>query len=141
MNQALQQAATVTFEEMGYMFPLERDADSELNVKDCLSVAIDFTGPMSGKFVLRIEREVLPLAAANMLGEEAPFEDEMLRDIAGEIANVICGNALPAIGGKNAVFDLSAPHITTQTNSPEKTSAEAKLEMDEGRADILLYLN
>ena len=140
MKQALYQASTVTFEEFSFIFPAERDADSEVSAKDCLNIAIDFAGPLNGKFVLRIEREVLPAVAANMLGEDAPFGEEILCDVAGEIANVICGNALPAIGGKDAVFNLSAPQQIAPADFSEKPSAEAKLEMEEGRADVLLFI-
>ena len=141
MKQALYQASTVTFEEFSFIFPAERAAGSKINAGDCLNVGIDFAGPLSGQFVLRIERDVLPAVAANMLGEDAPFEEEILRDVAGEIANVICGNTLPAISGRDAVFNLSAPQQLAPADVSAAPSAEANLEMEEGRADVMLFIN
>lgn len=141
MEQALYQASIVTFEELGFMFPSACADEANIDDAKSVNVAIDFSGEFGGKFLLRIEREVLPVIAANMLGEEPPFEAVMLNDVLGEIANVICGNMLPAIGGKAAVFHLSAPHIINNFDHAEKPSAIARLDLEDGRADVSLYLN
>lgn len=141
MEQALYQASIVTFEELGFMFPSACADESNIADAESVSVAIDFSGEFGGKFLLRIEREVLPLIAANMLGEEPPFDAVMLKDVLGEIANVICGNMLPAIGGKAAVFHLGAPHVIEKFDASAKPSAIARLDLEDGRADVSLYLN
>ncbi len=142
MEQALYQAAILTFEELGFVFPVRRDDDeAKINDAQSISSAVAFNGEFSGTLVLQVEREVLPAIASNMLGEDAPFEEAMLRDVLGEITNVICGNTLPEIGGKAAIFQLDAPQITERSSRAENPSATAKLDLEEGRADILLYLN
>lgn len=141
MNQALYQAAIATFEEISYLFPEERDVEISFKPEDSLGIAVNFSGPFNGKIVLRVEHRLLPAIASNMLGEDAPFAEETLLDVAGEIANVICGNALPSIGGKDAVFDLTAPQLSALMEIPAKPTAATHLTMDEGHADVLLYLN
>ena len=144
MEQAVYQAAIVTFEELGFMFPAPcADGEPEIGADESVGVAVDFAGEaLSGTLFLRVERKVLPHIASNMLGDDSPHGEEMLHDVLGEIANVICGNALPAVGGKTAVFNLAAPRITEKTSVAEKPAdVTAKLDLEEGRADVLLYIN
>ena len=67
----------------------------------------------------------------------------MVLDALGEIGNVICGNVLPALGGKEAVFDLSAPEVRTG-QLPEVSGMEQvagiRLGVDEGRAELTIHL-
>ncbi len=141
MEQSLYQAAITTFEELGFVFPVEREADDEkINGAESLSSAVAFNGEFSGTLVLEVERKVLPALASNMLGEDEPFEETMLRDVLGELTNVICGNALPEIGGKAAIFKLDAPQVSEKSDFSINPDATAKLDLEEGRADVLLYL-
>lgn len=140
MQQALYQAAIVTFEELGFMFPVQCLDDAAIDAAKSVRVAIDFSGEFGGRFVLQVEEQVLPVIASNMLGEDAPFEKEMLHDVLGEIANVICGNTLPEIGGRRSVFNLTAPQIVETAETVEPTVV-ANLDLEDGRADVLLYLN
>lgn len=139
MEQALQQAAILTFEELGFMFPMEDAQDSVTGLAESSCVGVKFEGPFSGELVLRIEDDALTAVAANMLATD-DMEPEMVQDVLGEIANVICGNALPEIGGKQAIFRLSAPasHYADPAKQPAATT---NLSMDEGRASVSLYIN
>lgn len=141
MEQALYKAAILTFEELGFMFPVENGDDAELESFAGVNVAVDFDGAISGKLVLQVENSVLPVLAANMLGVDEPPAVDLMHDVLGEFANVICGNALPSIAGKQKIFKLQPPQIVDQFNSNEKPSAEARLQLDEGRANVRLYVN
>ncbi len=142
MEQALCQAAILTFEELGFVFPVSREDDDEnINDEKSVSSAVSFEGEFGGTLLLQVERPVLSAIAANMLGDENEYDETMLRDVLGELTNVICGNTLPAIAGKIAVFQLAAPQISDKTKFSANPSATAKLDLEEGRADILLYLN
>ena len=141
MEQALYRAAILTFEELGFVFPTRRADDSAINEARSVSASVAFKGEFDGTLVVQVEREILPPIAANMLGEDALIGEVMLIDVLGEIANVICGNVLPEIGGKTAVFQLDAPQITVQKSYAVNPSSSAKLDLEEGRADVLLYLN
>jgi hypothetical protein len=77
-----------------------------------------------------------------MLGEDEPPSERWQRDALCEIANVICGNALPVIAGAKEVFHLSAPQfIEGAPENGEKPAAEAHVGLEEGRADVLLFLD
>lgn len=140
MEQALRQAAILTFEELGFMFP-STEFDHEMEMEQTVAVEVGFHGNFGGKIVLCVEKKMLPTLAANMLGEdECEITEEIQRDVLGEFANVICGNTLPAIAGKKAVFRLNPPQIT-EIDIEKNPSALTKLNSDEGRADILLFVD
>lgn len=84
---------------------------------------------------------MLPVIAANMLGEEEPVAEELMADALGEIANVICGNALPAIAGKKEVFRLQPPAPLAGGAEITAPAAKAALALDEGFAEVFLYLD
>ena len=140
MEQALYKAAILTFEELGFVFPVERlpeEGESYEKVK----VSVRFSGAFSGEMVLQVEPEVLPTLASNMLGMFEEVEEEIQYDVLGELANVICGNALPSIAGKQEIFHLEAPEIMTNASEKRVPKAAAYLDLEEGKADVLLYLN
>ena len=141
MEQALYQAAILTFEELLFAFPVAGTYETAIDEANSVEVAVGFQGPFSGELVMRIENDALAVVASNMLGEEEPLHEEMLHDVLGEIANVICGNALPAIAGKQEIFRLNAPEFHNITDRVTEPSAIAHLGLDEGRADISIYLN
>lgn len=141
MEQAIYQAAILTFEELGFVFPMEGDDLPEIDSAACSSVAVGFHGEFAGELILSIEDEALSAIAENMLGEDVVVDDEMVHDVLGELANVICGNVLPAIAGKTHIFKLNAPAYHTGVVEDKAPSAMAKLGMDEGRADISIYIN
>jgi CheY-specific phosphatase CheX len=140
MEQALYQATIMTFEELGFMFPTPDTNVLELDPKTTSTISITFHGEFDGRLVLQVESSMLPTIAENMLGEEIPLEEEIQRDALGEIANVICGNALPLIAGKKAVFKLSAPHFIHEFERDEEPKAKAHLNLEEGRAEVSIYI-
>jgi len=142
MEQALYQAAVLTFEELGFIFPVEREPEDKLENDESTRVCVKFNGTFSGQIVLQVENTILPTLASNMLGTEEPLEDEeILQDVLGELANVICGNALPSIAGKQDIFRLEPPKKIENNQFSEEPTATAYLDVEESRADVFLYLN
>lgn len=142
MEQALYQAAILTFEELGFMFPVERLDDDEFGEDESTRVSVRFNGTLSGEIVLEIENSILPTIASNMLGtEDLPEDPEILHDVLGELTNVICGNTLPSIAGKDEVFRLEPPRRVRKSEVAEAPTAIAHLDVEESRADVRLYLN
>jgi CheY-specific phosphatase CheX len=139
MEQALYQASISTFEDLGLMFPMECPDDSPLTNGESSRVGVRFRGSFVGEIVLEVEDRLLPTIASNMLGEEGPVELEMMRDALGEMANVICGNALPAIAGKTEVFRLDSPAATDRSLGQSK--AKASLLFEEGKANVYIYVD
>lgn len=148
MNQnlahTLLQAAALTFEDLGFMLPTQKLDDQQKSLPLDTAVSVTFQGPCSGRLVILTCSEMLPMLAANMLGEDEASEQQQ-RDALGEIANVICGNMLPGIAGAKAVFNLGAPQFIAATQDlaqgHEALAAEAQLGLDLGRAELRLFLN
>jgi len=132
----------MTFEELGFVFTTPELSEQQRSAPTDAAVSVAFRGPFSGRMVLQVSKDLLPTLAANMLGEDEPPSERWQRDALCEIANVICGNALPVIAGAKEVFHLSAPQfIEGAPENGEKPAAEAHVGLEEGRADVLLFLD
>ncbi len=135
----LYKAAILAFEELGFLLPTPEIDEQQLNARVEGSVSVDFEGPFSGKLLLRVCGGLLPIIATNMLGEEDVPSKSLQYDALGEIANVICGNMLPEIGGSDHIFHVSAPKIADDINLPPV--AEVQVGLGIGRADLLLFVS
>jgi CheY-specific phosphatase CheX len=143
----LWQATAQTFEELALLFPDAQLTDRQSRAPLVVTAVVEFTGPMRGRLALRVSAEVLPAAAANMLGEDAARETPLQRDAIGELANVICGNVLPVIGGADAVFLLSAPRVEPGDIVPFRERADSPsahvqllVGLEDGRASVDLWI-
>ena len=133
-----------TFEDLCFMLPgFDTEDVPETNRMHSASV-VSFEGPASGKLIIRVCPNLLVAIAANMLGEENPSEHHQY-DALGEIANVVCGNALPRITGSKDVFHLHSPRRFEMNELIELEGRndvlEAMVALDEGTASILMSLN
>jgi chemotaxis protein CheY-P-specific phosphatase CheC len=135
----LYRAATLTFEELGFLLPTPEIDEQQLNAQVEAAVSVEFEGPFSGKLLVRVCGGLLPIIAANMLGEEDVPSKTLQYDALGEIANVICGNMLPGIAGSKDVFHVSAPKIAESIGLPPV--AEVQVGLGVGRADLLLFVS
>lgn len=139
ITDALYQAAGLTFEELGFLFPIrENSSNAVKNFSN--SVTINFHGDCNGKIILNVSPELLPIIAENILGDDEAPSQEMQIDALGEVANVICGNALPMIFGKTSIIRLDPPKHSEFSQMQNSTS-EIRLGFEEGQADVLFYLS
>jgi CheY-specific phosphatase CheX len=142
---ALYRAAALTFEELGFMFPSsELDPLQKYSAVEAVG-CVDFEGPYDGRLVVRMCGGVLPVLAANMMGELTPPGPRLQDDALGEIANIICGNLLPSLAGAKEVFQLKTPRVMSLNEqlppSPGRLpAAEVQVGLEEGRADLILFL-
>ncbi len=139
----LYRKAALIFEELGFLMP--RSDSTGIAQEDCVRAAVHFKGPFSGCLVVSVTMDMLSQLAANMLGEEEQSNEIMERDSLGEIANVICGNALPAIYGFEPVFHLDAPTILEEAETLSGASdfakeAEVQISFDTGNASVTLWI-
>lgn len=142
LERALYQAAASTFEDLGFMFTSDEVSDSQLALPIQTSIGVNFTGPIRGTLELRVTDSVAESLTSNMLGEDTPPTDEMKQDALGELANVICGNFLPAVGGLKDIFRISSPQLlplNTDSFTGLMPAADVKIGLDGGRADILIF--
>jgi CheY-specific phosphatase CheX len=141
----LRRAAALTFEELGFLLP-ELDLNEEQKQADTgAGVYVDFVGPFNGRVVVKIGSDLMPVLAANMLGQEETPSLSQQRDAQGELANVICGNLLPMIAGSQAVFHIQAPQFFIDQD-PIFTGgvtalAKVQIGLENGRADVMLFVS
>jgi hypothetical protein len=142
---ALFNAAAMTFEELGFMFPISDLDELQLYAQVDAAAKVDFEGPFSGTLLVQICGGILPILTANMLGDGERPSVQLQQDALGEIANIICGNLLPEIAGREQIFHLSSPSRCSSRDSEKMVSAglpaaEARVGLEQGRADLLLFL-
>jgi chemotaxis protein CheY-P-specific phosphatase CheC len=135
----LHKAATLAFQELVFLFPTPEIDEQQLNAQFEAAVSIDFEGPFSGNLLVIVCGGLLPILAANMLGEEGTPSMSLQYDALGEIANVICGHMLPGIAGSKDVFHVSPPRLAETTDLPPV--AEVQMGLGIGRADLLLFVS
>ncbi|HEU4630510.1 MAG TPA: chemotaxis protein CheX [Gemmatimonadaceae bacterium] len=147
LRTALSSATISTFEELGLLFPADGAAPARRGEPLVGGVRVDFDGPWRGTVVVRATAGVLATAAANMLGRAEPPAEPLRRDALGELANVLCGNLLPAVAGRAAVFELGAPRwlsagdaVGRDVTGDEAPAAALALELEEGRVEVTLHV-
>ncbi len=137
-----------TLEKLVFMFASPYDPEESIEQDPDTGVSVSFTGPFSGTLGMKVSGEVLSEIAVNMLGvddeDETTPEDQS--DALKETINIICGNILPVIGGKQAVFNIGAPMIIPEGedikgNDGEELVSDVKFSLDEGRCDLVLFVN
>jgi len=142
MRSPLLAAATTTFESLALLLPSSELTPAEAAAPAAYAVRVSFAGPFRGALEVRVTADVARSLAENMLGVN-DADPALVRDALGEVANVVCGNLLPDIGGREAVFHLSAPEPldAASTLGPSSYELVASLGVDGGRADLALLLD
>jgi len=140
----LYRKAALIFEELGFLMP--RSDAGEFSNTECSHAVVSFSGPFSGCLFLSLSTEILPQLSANMLGEQGDSGAKMEQDALCEVANVICGNVLPAIYGFEPVFHLDAPRSVEQSDfadliSPLHQAAKVNITFDNGHAEVALFVD
>jgi CheY-specific phosphatase CheX len=139
----LRRATSSTFEDLAFLVLEDECTEAQAAAPLDAAVAVEFHGPVRGRLVLRVSSSLLPVIAANMLGEEQARHVPLQRDALGEVANVVCGNLLPLVAGAEAVFRLSAPEwLTEATVSRPGDEPDASLTCgaEDGRVDARLFV-
>jgi CheY-specific phosphatase CheX len=139
----LYRKAALIFEELGFLMPRPESGGASQNGN--ISAVVAFKGPFSGYLQVSLDKDILSQLSSNMLGDEELSTDVLQQDSLREIANVICGNALPAIYGFESIFHLDAPAIhenkATIENAKRYTQVtQIHLSFNLGNAEITLYV-
>jgi hypothetical protein len=141
---ALEQSARKTFEDMCFMYPMPELADIQKVLPVEAAVQVKYRGSFTGTLVIRTAGGLLRALAANMLGDDAPSLQQQ-QDALGEVANMICGNVLPAISGGRDQYVIEGPTVIRElSRSPDRHGepiAATVLYLDKGRADLMVYLD
>lgn len=147
INHAISQVVSETIEKLVFMFASPYTPENSNEEDPDIGVRVSFNGPFSGTLGMKVAGEVLSEIAVNMLGvdNEDEISPEDQNDALKETINVLCGNILPVIGGKQAVFNIGAPELIPEgedmkVKSGEKLISDVKLSLDEGRCDLVLFV-
>ena len=142
MRSPLATASTATFEALGLVLPDAEPTAEQLAAPLARGVRVTFAGPLAGAVTVRVSDDVAATLAANMLGVDAvDGNDGLVRDALGEVANVICGNLLPEIAGRAAVFRLGAPEPLAAGVALGRPSLAVRLGVEGGRAEVTLHVD
>jgi CheY-specific phosphatase CheX len=80
-----------------------------------VSASVTFEGSFSGAVTCRMPRALAHELTAAFIGEEVPSDGEVVDDLAGEFANMVCGRWLTDV----------APHSLFRVDQPVVVSASA----------------
>jgi len=148
INDKISDLVSDTLEKLVFMFASPYDPENSTEGDPGIGVSVSFTGPFSGTLGMKVSGELLSKITVNMLGvdDEDEITPEDQNDALKETINILCGNILPVIGGKQAVFNIGAPMIIPEGedikgNDGEELASDVKLSLDEGRCDLVLFVN
>lgn len=148
INEILYRVGEEVLEKLAFLFSFPADDDDDFEEDGAVSAKVAFTGPFTGSVVMSVSDSALPELAENMLGFEENEETstEQQYDALKELINVICGNLLPAIAGKQEIFNVEMPIVLNEDESYEKELgtaplAEARLALDMGQCRVFLYVD
>lgn len=141
LKEKLYRASARTFEDLAFLLPAEQMGDAQAALPVDRAVRVRFSGPFSGRLVLKVSKGLPAALAANMLGEDAPPDAGAQSDALKEAANVICGNFLPDIAGPKEIFRLDAPELIDAAAGEAGlvASARAELGVEDGRCEVEFY--
>jgi CheY-specific phosphatase CheX len=114
-----------TLERLAFLFASPAEEPPVFRESELEKVRVDFTGPFSGGMELALSASVLAELAANMLGalEGTVLSADEQRDALRELANVVCGNLLPAIAGSAQEFNIHTPYLASADGPAWETPA------------------
>ena len=144
LQNQLFEASQAAFEQAAFMLVSRKPDDVQAAARIEQAVSVSIEGPLSGRMVLGVSRELFPVLAGNMVGDDTPLPEDQQRDALGEMANIIAGAILPVLSGPSTVFRLGRPEPTDlaveEARSDIDRAVRIDLGVDEGRAEILLWL-
>jgi len=131
--------------KLAFMFTFSEDERELIESDSVLTASVSFEGLYKGTLVMTISDHVLPELTGNMLGieEDETSTSEQQYDALKELLNVICGNLLPEIAGKEAIFKVGMPQIYLKqapSFSGLTSVSSAKLAIEDGECDIHLFI-
>jgi len=146
LKEILYQVAAETLEKLAFIFAFPEDKRADIDFDSTVAASVSFAGPFSGILVLILSEETLPELAGNMLGIEEEIPLSQQHDALQELLNVICGNLLPAIAGRQEIFNIDVPIIVAKGENTEFSNGRnptslAKLELENGQVDLLLFID
>lgn len=146
----LSNVAIDTLEKLAFIFASPAGAEKMISTAPCIAARVEFEGLLNGELLIKTSPQVVDEITVNMLGidEDDEVSLEQRNDAFRELVNIICGNMLPAMAGKEAVFNLKVLEVLTETANIETTLkgqakpvAVANLDIDCEPCDLYLFID
>jgi CheY-specific phosphatase CheX len=146
LKSTLTWVANETLEKLAFLFAFADDERRDDVPEPAVTGWVEFDGLFCGSLFLRVSASVVPELAKNMLGleDEAEISNEAQQDALKELLNVITGNALPAIAGDQAEFNIGAPEIISSKEARKQISkvppaCVVRLMLEDGYCDVYFF--
>ena len=78
--------------------------------EDTIDATVEFRGPGRGAVTITMPRAFLPTLVESFM-PDAVLDLRAQSDLVLELANIVCGNVVPRVYGRAAVYDLSPPRL------------------------------
>ncbi len=150
LRETLSAVMVETLEKLAFLFatPLGETENVQEAEAGMQMVRVAFNGPFRGEIELGLSMPVVMDLAANMLGADdgSGLSAEERCDALKELANIVCGNLLPAIGGSAAEFTIEAPRVKSLTGwgaheeGLDNPAAESLLALENGHCRVALRI-
>lgn len=122
LESILYKVASVTLEQLAFLFSSFEDIQCKPDYDTVVVASVSFSGQFSGTLSIMIVDDILDELTENMLGidgaDEVPIDQK--HDALKETINIVCGNLLPAIGGKRSLFSIGSPIIILDNEAKKK---------------------
>ena len=146
IEKVLIESTVRTLEDLCFMYqePELKDAQENLPLEAAAEVKYrsdDFTG----KLLIETRGRLFSAIATNILSNDDPIAQQK-KDALGEIANIICGNIVPSLGGGGREYKIESPIFLNKDELLKeeklgKPLAEITLNFNDGRVDIKLFVD
>jgi hypothetical protein len=147
LNEILYRVAEEILESLAFMFPVLDEERKKISNVFVWGASISFVGPFSGRMVILASEKILPDLVTNMLGLDAGEEVSLAQqhDALMELLSIVCGNVLPVVAGKKAMFNLDVPKILSSEEydalmKKQDPVSQVTLELENGQADFILFI-
>jgi CheY-specific phosphatase CheX len=111
IQRALEQSATEVLEQMFFINPVALPPQASAPAAGALLVQLAFDGDPPGRLFMHLPMEAAANIAANFLGDDpGAVSRQQISEVAGELANMICGAVLSRTES-TAAFRLASPRV------------------------------
>jgi len=144
VEKELLRSATAAFENACFMYPVPELKEVQRTFTVEAAAEIKYRGSFTGRLVIETSGGLYSAIAVNMLGT-GDITGEQKRDALGEMANIICGNVIPALVGGGSEYSIESPRMLDtselRNNKLGEPLVQVVLNLDKGRADLKFYVN
>ena len=140
----LSAVAMATLEKLAFLFASPVADAPAIEESELETVRVDFSGVFTGSLEVSLSVPVLAELSANMLGagEGRALSAAVHRDALKELANIVCGNLLPAIAGRDKEFNIHVPVLAAaEAHRWEHPVAVSHLMLENGICRVRMRLD